>query len=136
MILLPLALRDGIADLNGIGWGRGIVLTILGGPGIAILSYSGFTLVPLGHGGVIQPSCAALVGLVLATVVLREPLPRSRAIGALVIVAGLAVFGAEALGTIGSHGLLGDLLFVSAGARLPRSARCCGCGGSRRRAPP
>jgi drug/metabolite transporter (DMT)-like permease len=116
VVLLPLALRDGIADLNGIGWGRGIVLTILGGPGIAILSYSGFTLVPLGHGGVIQPSCAALVGLVLATVVLREPLPRSRAIGALVIVAGLVVFGGEALGTIGSHGLLGDLLFMSAGS--------------------
>ncbi len=70
-MLLPLALRDGIADLNGIGWGRGIVLTILGGPGIAIVSYSGFLLVPLGHGGVIQPSCAALFGLVLATVVLH-----------------------------------------------------------------
>ena len=72
LVLLPLALRDGIADLNGIGWGRGIVLTILGGPGIAIVSYSGFLLVPLGHGGVIQPSCAALFGLLLATVVLQR----------------------------------------------------------------
>jgi len=59
LVLLPLALRDGIGDLNGIGWGRGVVLTILGGPGIAIVSYSGFLLVPLGHAGVIQPSCAA-----------------------------------------------------------------------------
>jgi drug/metabolite transporter (DMT)-like permease len=115
LVLLPLALRDGIDDLNGIGWGRGVVLTILGGPGIAIVSYSGFLLVPLGHAGVIQPSCAALFGLILATVILKERLPVLRAFGALTIVLGLAVIGAEALTTIGVHGVAGDLLFVLAG---------------------
>ena len=115
LVLLPLALRDGIGDLNGIGWGRGIVLTILGGPGIAIVSYSGFLLVPLGHGGVIQPSCAALFGLILATVILKERLPVLRAFGALTIVLGLAVIGAEAITTIGMHGVAGDLMFVLAG---------------------
>ena len=115
LVLLPLALRDGISDLNGIGWGRGIVLTILGGPGIAIISYSGFPLVPLGHAGVIQPSCAALFGLLLATFVLKERLPARRAFGALTIVLGLAVIGGEALTTIGVHGVVGDLMFVLAG---------------------
>ena len=115
LVLLPLALRDGIGDLNGIGWGRGAVLTILGGPGIAIVSYSGFLLVPLGHAGVIQPSCAALFGLILATVILKERLPVLRAFGALTIVLGLAVIGAEALTIIGVHGVAGDLLFVLAG---------------------
>ena len=115
LVLLPLALRDGIGDLNGIGWGRGTVLTILGGPGIAIVSYSGFLLVPLGHAGVIQPSCAALFGLILATVILKERLPVLRAFGALTIVLGLAVIGAEALTTIGVHGVAGDLMFVLAG---------------------
>jgi len=115
LVLLPLALRDGIGDLNGIGWGRGVVLTILGGPGIAIVSYSGFLLVPLGHAGVIQPSCAALFGLILATVILKERLPVLRAFGALTIVLGLAVIGAEALTTIGVHGVVGDLMFVLAG---------------------
>jgi len=115
LVLLPLALRDGIGDLNGIGWGRGAVLTILGGPGIAIVSYSGFLLVPLGHAGVIQPSCAALFGLILATVILKERLPVLRAFGALTIVLGLAVIGAEALTTIGVHGVAGDLMFVLAG---------------------
>src|SRR5215208_5550987 len=107
LVLLPLAWRDGLADLNGIGWGRGLLLTFLGGPGIAFASYSGFHLVPLGLGGVIQPSSAALFGLLLATVVLLERLPPRRAAGALVIVAGLAVIGAEAIATIGAHGLLG-----------------------------
>ena len=105
----------GSRDLNGIGWGRGIVLTFFGGPGIAFVSYSGFPLVPLGHGGIIQPSTAALLGLVLATVVLHERLPAKRVTGALVIVAGLVVIGGEAITTIGVHGVAGDLLFVLAG---------------------
>jgi drug/metabolite transporter (DMT)-like permease len=115
IVLLPLVARDGIADLNGIGWGRAIVLAILGGPGLAIVSYSGFLLVPLGHGGVIQPSCAALGGLLLASVVLHEKVPTMRVIGAAVIVAGLLVIGGEAIATIGAHGLLGDALFALAG---------------------
>lgn len=115
VLLLPLFVRDGPADLNGIGWGRGIALTILGGPGLAIISYSGFLFVPLGHGGVIQPSCAALTGLLLATLVLRERLPPQRALGAAIIVGGLAVIGGEAVATIGAHGVIGDLMFVTAG---------------------
>src|SRR5262249_47013019 len=93
-------------------WAKGVALTLVGGPPLAFLS---FLFVPLAHGGVIQPSCAALGGLVLATLVLKEKLPTQRAIGALVIVAGLAVIGADALATIGTRGLVGDLSFVTAG---------------------
>src|SRR5262245_465801 len=66
LALLPVVMRGGIADLNGIGWARGILLAVLGGPVYAIISYAGFLLVPLGHGGVIQPSCGTLGGLLLA----------------------------------------------------------------------
>jgi drug/metabolite transporter (DMT)-like permease len=116
VVLLPLAWRDGLAVLNGVGWWRGIVLTFFGGIGISFASYSGFPLVPLGHGGIIQPSTAALLGLVLSTVVLHERLPARRAAGALVIVCGLMVIGGEAVATIGVHGVAGDLLFVLAGS--------------------
>jgi drug/metabolite transporter (DMT)-like permease len=116
VVLLPLAWRDGLRDLNGVGWGRGAVLTFFGGIGISFVSYSGFPLVPLGHGGIIQPSTAGLLGLVLAAVVLHERLPVQRAIGALVIVAGLTVIGGEAVSTIGVQGVAGDLMFVTAGA--------------------
>src|SRR4029078_3717355 len=54
--LLPLAWRDGLGDLNGIGWGRGIALTFFGGPGIAFVRYSGFLLVPLSPRGIIHAS--------------------------------------------------------------------------------
>jgi drug/metabolite transporter (DMT)-like permease len=116
VILLPLALRGGLRDLDGIGWGRGAVLTVFGGIGISFVSYSGFPLVPLGHGGIIQPSTAAVLGLVLSAVVLHERLPAKRMTGAGVIVIGLIVIGGEAITTIGVHGVAGDLLFVLAGA--------------------
>ena len=112
---LPLVLRAGVGNLCGIGWGRGLVLMVLGGPVMSLISYIGFLFVPLGHGSVIQPSSATLGGLLLAAVFLRERVPLSRVLGAVVIVGGLVVIGAESIGHIGSHGVLGDLLFVMTG---------------------
>ena len=112
---LPLVLRAGVGNLCGIGWGRGLVLLVLGGPVMSLISYIGFLFVPLGHGSVIQPSSATLGGLLLAAVFLRERVPPSRVLGAVVIVGGLVVIGAESIGHIGSHGVLGDLLFVMTG---------------------
>jgi drug/metabolite transporter (DMT)-like permease len=115
ILLLPLMLR-GWKALGGVGWGRGLVLTLLSGPPQSLLAYSGFVLVPLGHGTTIQPACAALTGLMLSAVVLGETVSSRRVAGAAAIVIGLIVYGAESLTTIGGHGVGGDLLFVSAGA--------------------
>jgi drug/metabolite transporter (DMT)-like permease len=112
---MPLVLRDGISDLGGIGWGRGLVMSVLSGPPQAMIAYTGFILVPLGHGTTIQPGCAALSGLILATLVLGERPTGQRIIGGTTIIAGLLVFGAESITTIGSHGVGGDLLFALAG---------------------
>jgi drug/metabolite transporter (DMT)-like permease len=115
LLLIPVVARGGIGNLGGVGWGRGIVLALLGGLPQAALSYAGFLFVPLGHGAIIQPSCASLGGLLLAALVLREPLPARRIGGALVMVVGLIVIGTEALKTLGTHGLTGDSMFVAAG---------------------
>ena len=115
LMLMPLAFKEGTVRLGGIGWGRGLVLTVLSGPVQAMLAYTGFTLVPLGHGTTIQPACAALFGLILATLVLGERPTASRIAGGVTIIVGLAAFGAESLTTIGSHGVGGDLLFAAAG---------------------
>src|SRR5439155_1047828 len=112
---LPLVLRAGVSNLCGIGWGRGLVLMVLGGPVMSLISYTGFLFVPLGHGSVIQPSSATLGGLLLAAVFLRERIPPSRVLGAVAIVGGLVVIGAESIGHIGPDGVLGDLLFVLTG---------------------
>jgi drug/metabolite transporter (DMT)-like permease len=115
LLLMPLAFRAGVVKFGGIGWGRSFVLAVLSGPTQAMLAYTGFTLVPLGHGTVIQPACAALFGMLAAAVVLGEKPTASRIVGAVIIVAGLVVFGVESLATIGTHGIGGDLLFACAG---------------------
>jgi drug/metabolite transporter (DMT)-like permease len=115
LLFLPNVLRHGVNNLNGIEWARGLALVLLGGLGQAVVSAAGFLLVPLAHGGVIQPSCAALTGLLLAALVLGEKLPPIRIYGATVIVAGLVVIGGEGVASIGGHGLLGDFTFALAG---------------------
>jgi drug/metabolite transporter (DMT)-like permease len=115
LALLPLVATQGFSNLGGLGWRRGIALTLCGGLPLALWSYFGYVYVPLGHGSIIQPSCAAVGGLILARVVIKEALPPRRIMGAVIIVLGLAVIGAEALRTMGSQGLFGDLLFVAAG---------------------
>jgi drug/metabolite transporter (DMT)-like permease len=115
LLVLPLLAKSGFAEIRSVGWRHAFTLAIFGGLPLALLSYVGYVFVPLGHGGIIQPSCAALGGLFLARFVLKETLPARRLAGALIIVVGLAVIGAEALRTIGPHGVGGDLLFVTAG---------------------
>jgi drug/metabolite transporter (DMT)-like permease len=133
LLLLPLIVQHGLGDRAGASantdfpqqmppnrraaarWGRALILAFFGGPPLSIISYAGFLIVPLGHGGLIQPSCAALGGLLLATTVVKEKLPCGRVIGAIVIIGGVIVIGSEALATIGTHGLLGDVSFVLAG---------------------
>jgi drug/metabolite transporter (DMT)-like permease len=115
IVLLPIIATSGLSDLGGLGWRRGIIITVFGGLPLALWSYFGYLFVPLGHGTIIQPSCAALGGLVLARLVLREPLPPRRIAGALTIVLGLCVIGAEALSTMGRSGFTGDMLFAAAG---------------------
>jgi drug/metabolite transporter (DMT)-like permease len=115
LALLPFVATNSFRDLGGIGWGRGFTLALFGGLPLALLSYIGYLFVPLGHGGVIQPSCAALGGMLLAWLVLKEPLPGRRIAGALAMVLGLCIIGIEALRTIGAHGVGGDLLFAAAG---------------------
>ena len=115
LFLLPAFFRHGARDLGGIGWGRGFALSLFGGPAQALLAYCGFILVPLGHGTTIQPACAALFGLILAGVALREHVSLARMFGAAAIIAGLMIYGAESLTTSGGSGVAGALLFVSAG---------------------
>jgi drug/metabolite transporter (DMT)-like permease len=112
LVFLPFFARDAV---HSIGWRKGVWLTLAGGPLLAFFSYAGFLFVPLAHGGVIQPACSAVGGLLLARLMLAEKLPAQRVAGAAVILLGLCVIGGEALATIGLHGVSGDLLFATAG---------------------
>ncbi len=115
VLLLPMMMRAGLGTLGGVGWWRGLVILVLAGPPQAILNYTGLTFAPLGHGAVIQPANAALGGLLLAYLILGEPLSRSRIIGVVGIILGLLVLAGEAVGSLGGQAAYGDALFAAAG---------------------
>src|SRR5215469_9381840 len=45
LALLPLVATQGFGDLGGLGWRRGIALTLVGGLPLALWSYSGYLYV-------------------------------------------------------------------------------------------
>jgi drug/metabolite transporter (DMT)-like permease len=117
LVMAPLLWRWGWRDLGGIGWQRGLVLTLLAGPGFSLLFMTGFSFAPLAHGAVIAPACQMLAGLVFSAWIAHQGWTRPNAIGAGLVVLGLAGVGWDGLRLSGDSGLtwLGDLLFVLAG---------------------
>jgi len=116
LLMLPLMWRWGWRDLAGIGWGRGLLLTLLAGPGFSLLFMTGFSLAPLAHGAVIAPSGQMLAGLGLSAWLGQQRLTRESLIGAGFVLLGLSFIGGDSL----LHGeggatLLGDALFAVAG---------------------
>src|SRR5258705_9026184 len=74
LVLLPTLWRGGLKDIRGVSWGRALAIFVLAGPIQALVRYTGFTLAPLPHGGVIHPGSAAPLASVLAVAVAQEAL--------------------------------------------------------------
>jgi len=116
LLTLPLLWRWGWRDLGGIGWRRGLLLTVLAGPGFSLLFMTGFSLAPLAHGAVIAPACQMLAGLTLSAWLAHQRWTRDSALGAGFVVLGLVFMGGDSLVHLaGASTLVGDLLFVLAG---------------------
>lgn len=115
LIMLPVLLKAGIRDLGGIGWGRGLVLTIFAGPPFALFMSYGLSFTPISHGGVIAPSSLTMMATLLAVIFLGERLSRLRMLGLLFILTGVVmVAGLSFLATFNAEVLLGDLLVIGA----------------------
>jgi drug/metabolite transporter (DMT)-like permease len=116
LLMAPLVWHWGLRDLAGIGWQRGLVLTLLAGPGFSLLFMTGFALAPLAHGAVIAPACQLLAGLALSALIAHQGFTRDSVFGAAFVVLGLAFMGGDSLTQReGGLTLLGDLLFALAG---------------------
>lgn len=116
LLMAPLLWRYGLRDLAGIGWRRGLLLTLLAGPGFSMLFMTGFTLAPLAHGAVIAPAAQMLAGVLLSAWIAHQGLTREATIGAAFVLLGLVFVGGDALLQVqGEWTLLGDGLFLLAG---------------------
>lgn len=114
-IMLPWLLRNDLRGLAGVGWRRGLVLTLLAGPPFILLGTGGYLFAPLSHGAVIQPSTIALGSMFAAALLLGERPTYAKLAGTGLIVAGLAVIASHAGAMGGGMVWIGDLLFVAAG---------------------
>ena len=113
-IMLPLLLRFGVRDLAGIGVGRALILTALGGTFFALLQTSGYGYAPLAHGAVIAPATVTIVSTIGAALFLRERLGRNHLMGAAIVLVGIVLIGWDGLmQPAGERAWIGDLLFFA-----------------------
>jgi drug/metabolite transporter (DMT)-like permease len=115
LLMLPLLWRWGWRDLAGVGWGRGLAVAALAGPGFSLMFMTGLTLAPLAHGAVITPAAQMLAALLLGAALRQQALTRESLWGAAFVLLGLLFMAGDSLGRSGRDTLLGDALFVLAG---------------------
>ena len=114
-VVLPWLLRNGPANLAGVGWGRGIVLALFAGPLFMLTSVGGYSFAPLAHGAVLQPATLTVAGTILAAIVLKERPTMARAVGIAIIIVGLVAIAGPSLFTMDPMTPAGDAMFMSAG---------------------
>jgi len=112
LVLLPVLLRWGLPSLAGIGWRRGVVLLVTGGPLFALLQTGGYAFAPLAHGAVIAPAAVTILSTAIAAAFLHERLSRSHLIGAVLVIAGIVFISWHGLiSATGNQTWIGDLMF-------------------------
>ena len=113
LVMLPAILHWGLHDLAGIGWRRGLILSICGGVPFALLQTGGYAFAPLANGAVIAPSTVTIVSTVAAGILLGETLTRSHLAGAALVLAGILMIGWQGItgSMAGEAAWIGDLLF-------------------------
>ena len=116
LLMAPLVWRWGLRDLAGIGWRRGLLLSMLAGVGFSLLMMSGFMLAPLTHGVVIAPAFQLLSSIALSAWLAQQRATRETLVGCAGVVLGLLCMGGDSLlQREGGLTLLGDLLFALSG---------------------
>ena len=116
LVLLPVVLRRGVADLAGVGWGRGAVLALGAGPVFSGLYTYGLGMTPYAHGPVISPSVVTIGALGLAALILGERIGLWRGLGTATVLVGLVIVaGGDFLAPEGPEFSAYDMLFVGSG---------------------
>jgi len=114
LCLLPFWAGSGFIGLAGIGWRRAIILTLVAGPGFALMQMGGYAFAPLAHGAVIHPASVTIISTVIAAVLLKERLSGAHLIGATLVIAGIVLISWQGLhAKTEATSWIGDLLFFA-----------------------
>ena len=114
LFLLPLFLQKPIRNLGGLGWGPGILMTILAGWVFNMLLMTGFQFAPAAHGAVFGPGTMPMFTAIFAWIILGESLTPWRIGGLVVLMTGLVMLGGGGFFESTPEAWKGDLLFLSA----------------------
>ncbi len=115
LIMLPWLLSHRPSTLAGVGWKRGLALTLFAGPLFILLGAGGFQFAPLAHGAVVQPATIVIATTLLAWWVFADKPNTSRLLGSAIILIGLVIIAGPNLFVGNANILFGDVLFFSAG---------------------
>lgn len=116
LILLPLFLRrGGFMDCGGVGWGRGLAITLMSGLPMTMLMIGGLALAPAAHGATITPGTVLVIGSIASVVLLGSKVSKPLIVGIGIALAGLACIGLSSGTSGGPDVLKGDLMFLGTG---------------------
>lgn len=114
LFLLPFWIGSGLPGLAGVGWRRALLLTLLAGPGFALMQMGGYAFAPLAHGAVIHPASVTIISTVIAAVLLKERLSGAHLIGAALVIGGIVLISWQGLhAAAGADSWIGDVLFFT-----------------------
>ncbi|MFY8157329.1 MAG: DMT family transporter [Rhabdaerophilum sp.] len=116
VLLFPLFLKaGGLRDCAGIGWGRGLILTLSSGLPMTLLMMQGLSLSPAAHGASIGPGTVTVIGAVGGWLIFGADPGRRGWLGIGVVLGGLALIALAATTSGARNVLLGDLCFFGVG---------------------
>jgi len=115
IVLLPLVLKAGLKDACGIGWGRGLVLTVMSGLPMSTFMMVGLKYAPAAHGATIAPGTVTTIGALGGWLLFGAKPTRALAIGIAIVLCGLALIGFSGTKSPLPHTTFGDLCFLGVG---------------------
>lgn len=115
LLLLPVFLRPGLASCGGVGWKRGLWLTLSSGFPMTYLMLTGLTMAPAAHGATIGPGTVTMIGIIGSVVLFGAALTGRLIIGVAGVLAGLACLGIAGSAGASAMTLRGDLCFLGVG---------------------
>lgn len=114
LILLPIFLTRPVHNLGGVGWGKGLFLTVGAGWVFNMLLMSGLEFAPVAHGAVFGPGTLPMFTVLFSWVILGDKLTPGRIAGLIIIFFGLIMLGGGGFWETASGAWKGDLLFIAA----------------------
>lgn len=118
VVCLPILVRGFQADRGGLmtKWRLWIALAVLAGPPFGMVMFSALTFAPANHAAVFPFASISVLGTLLSAYFLADRLTGSKIAGILVVIFGLAFASGIFSSALTARALIGDALFVTAGA--------------------